>query len=104
GRVRLRNGLDGAEILRQLVVRPALTRRPEPDPAPAASPIVAPIVAPTPAPSRRLPRPVFIVSPPRSGTSLLFEVLASSPDLHTIGGESHQVIESVPGLHPSQRE
>lgn len=48
-------------------------------------------------------RPVFIVSPPRSGTSLLFETLARSPDLLSIGGESHQVIESVPGLHPAAR-
>lgn len=38
-------------------------------------------------------RPVFIVSPPRSGSSLLFETLALSPDACTIGGESHGIIE-----------
>lgn len=38
-------------------------------------------------------RPVFIVSPPRSGSSLLFETLAQSPDAYTIGGESHGIIE-----------
>lgn len=38
-------------------------------------------------------RPVFIVSPPRSGSTLLFESLAQSPDVCTIGGESHGIIE-----------
>lgn len=38
-------------------------------------------------------RPVFIVSPPRSGSTLLFETLAQSPDACTIGGESHGLIE-----------
>lgn len=38
-------------------------------------------------------RPVFIVSPPRSGSSLLFETLAQSRNVCTIGGESHGIIE-----------
>jgi len=38
-------------------------------------------------------RPVFIVSPPRSGSSLLFEILSQSPSVATIGGESHGIIE-----------
>lgn len=38
-------------------------------------------------------RPIFIVSPPRSGSSLLFETLAQSPGVCTIGGESHRLIE-----------
>lgn len=38
-------------------------------------------------------RPVFIVSPPRSGSSLLFETLAQSRSACTIGGESHGIIE-----------
>ena len=38
-------------------------------------------------------RPVFIVSPPRSGSSLLFETLAQSRNVCTIGGESHGMIE-----------
>ena len=38
-------------------------------------------------------RPVFIVSPPRSGSSLFFETLALSPSACTIGGESHGIIE-----------
>lgn len=48
-------------------------------------------------------RPVFILSSPRSGSTLLFETLAQAPDLFTIGGESHQLIEQVPGLAPRDR-
>ncbi len=43
-------------------------------------------------------RPVFIVSSPRSGSTLLFETLARAPDLHTIGGEGHGVVEGIAGL------
>jgi hypothetical protein len=48
-------------------------------------------------------RPVFIVSPPRSGSTLLFETLAQSPGVHTIGDESHQLIEGVAALAPAAR-
>ena len=41
---------------------------------------------------------MFIVSAPRSGSTLLFETLAQSPDVATIGGESHRVIEGIPEL------
>ena len=68
-------------------------REPVAQPAPsprAQKPRVAAQV--TPQHSRnlqRFDRPIFIVSSPRSGTSLLFETLAQSPGLLTIGGESH---------------
>ena len=48
-------------------------------------------------------RPVFIVSSPRSGSSLLFETLSRSPDLMTVGGESHALMEAVPGISPASR-
>jgi hypothetical protein len=48
-------------------------------------------------------RPVFIVNPPRSGSTLLFETLARAPRLYTIGDESHQLIEGVPQLSPQSR-
>ncbi len=48
-------------------------------------------------------RPVFIVSPPRSGSSLLFETLAQSPDLYTVGGESHGIVEGIPALDTARR-
>lgn len=47
-------------------------------------------------------RPIFIVSPPRSGSTLLFETLSRSPSLYTIGGESHAVIEQIPELSPAR--
>jgi hypothetical protein len=52
----------------------------------------------------RFDRPVFIVSTPRSGSSLLFETLAQAPGLYTMGGESHGVIERIPGFSPAARE
>ncbi|MGV8941820.1 MAG: sulfotransferase [Lysobacter sp.] len=49
-------------------------------------------------------RPVFIISPPRSGSTLLFETLASADGVYTIGDESHQLIEGIPGLAPALRD
>jgi len=43
-------------------------------------------------------RPIFVVNPPRSGSSLLFETLSQSPTLMTVGGESHALIEGVDAL------
>ena len=51
----------------------------------------------------RFDRPILIVSTPRSGSTLLFETLKQSPDLHTVGGESHWLIEDIPGLAPPER-
>ncbi len=51
--------------------------------------------------SRLFDRPVIILAAPRSGSTLLFETLAECVDVWTIGGESHQVIESIPALNPN---
>ena len=51
----------------------------------------------------RFDRPIFLVSSPRSGSSLLYLTLAQARGLFTVGGESHALIESVPGLHPTHR-
>lgn len=48
----------------------------------------------------RLRQPVFIVAAPRSGSTLLFETLAVSEQLYTLGGEGHALIESIPELQP----
>jgi len=45
-------------------------------------------------------RPVFIVSSPRSGSTLLFETLAQAGGLYTIGQESHALIEDMAKLNP----
>lgn len=52
---------------------------------------------------QRFDRPVIIVSPPRAGSTLLFETLAQAPDAFTIGKESHMLIESVAALRPEHR-
>ena len=49
-------------------------------------------------------RPVFIVSPPRSGSTLLFETLAAAPGVTSPGDESHALIEGVEGLAPARRD
>ncbi|MEV6330536.1 sulfotransferase [Streptomyces sp. NPDC051909] len=54
-------------------------------------------------PEAPLAAPVIVVSPPRSGSTALFDALARSPALWTVGGESEGVIEGVPGLHPAAR-
>lgn len=46
-------------------------------------------------------RPIVILSAPRSGSTLLYELLARSPELWSIGGESHAIIEDLAGLDPT---
>ncbi|HWK74885.1 MAG TPA: sulfotransferase [Povalibacter sp.] len=50
--------------------------------------------------SPRLRAPVFIVAAPRSGSTLLFETLAASSQLCTVGGEAHWLVETIPELTP----
>lgn len=49
----------------------------------------------------RFDRPAFIVSTPRSGSTLLFETLGLAPGLHRPGGESHWLIEDIAALSPA---
>lgn len=69
-------------------------------PAPPSPPAAARQAA---AAAARFDRPVFIVSPPRSGSTLLFETLATAPGVYTIGDESHRLIEGIAALDPAQR-
>lgn len=43
-------------------------------------------------------RPVIVLSAPRSGSTLMYEVLAKNPRFSTVGGESHSIIEGMPEL------
>jgi hypothetical protein len=45
-----------------------------------------------------VPRAVFIVAAPRSGSTLLFETLAASDEFVTVGGEAHWLVESIEEL------
>ncbi|MEH6586933.1 MAG: sulfotransferase [Halioglobus sp.] len=47
-----------------------------------------------------LSRPVFILAPPRSGSTLLFETLAHSSSLYSLGDEGHGIIEQHRALTP----
>jgi LPS sulfotransferase NodH len=47
-----------------------------------------------------LNRPVFIIAAPRSGSTLLFETLACSANLVTLGGEAHWLVEDLEALRP----
>jgi hypothetical protein len=49
----------------------------------------------------RIERPIFIVSAPRSGSTLLFETLAVNRGLHTLGGEAHWLVEGMQELQPT---
>lgn len=109
-KLRLPNGAEAVEIVRQMVVRPGLNpdlaangQAAIPRTAPTV-PVAAPAVSPAPAPvaeAKRFDRPIFLVCPPRSGSSLLFETLSQAPGLWTVGGESHALIEGIPELHPA---
>jgi Sulfotransferase family/Aspartyl/Asparaginyl beta-hydroxylase len=110
GEVGLRNGLRLMAALEACVLEPALADRrndtdPEtreaPSPRAAAAPAAAPGVAAT---DPVFDRPVFIVCPPRSGSTLLFETLAQAPGVFTIGDESHQLIEGITALRPDVRD
>jgi hypothetical protein len=61
---------------------------------------------PPPAPEPHKPpvleRPIVILSAPRAGSTLLFETLAQAAGVYTIGGESHQLIESIAALRPGR--
>jgi len=46
-------------------------------------------------------QPIFIVSAPRAGSTLLFETLSKFPQLWSTAKESHETIEGIPELHPA---
>ena len=126
--LKLANGMPLASMLRQVLIAASIneisdsshqgiahSQLPDPGRSPAATTTADPSATPVacPAVSQRpvatvgsalnsspFDRPVFIVAAPRSGSSWLFETLARSPELLTLGGEGHAEIESIPGLRP----
>ena len=86
------------EAIRQLVIRPSL-----PTASPSVPPPIAAVAGP-PAEAVTLDRPVFIISSPRSGSTMLFEALMRTNEAYTIGGESHQLIESFASLTPAAHD
>jgi hypothetical protein len=129
GRLALPNELEVVEALRQAIVRPALNpelasaetprksegekgRKGNEDNGVSAAPVTprpGPVhaVSPSPllpfSPSPTIDRPIFIVAAPRSGSTFLFETLARSSGVWTVGGESHEVFETIAKLNPVRR-
>ena len=92
----LPNQVTIIEAINQIVLRPALGAAPSPGPRPQQPPAAAVRRRPI-----RFDRPVFIVSPPRSGSTLLFETLTRARDALNVGGESHQIFEQFGALSPA---
>jgi Sulfotransferase family/Aspartyl/Asparaginyl beta-hydroxylase len=96
------NRVGAHKVLEGRVLRVVLPAVPETalSSAPSSSG-AAPVFAAAAAPSSvRLRRPIFIIAAPRSGSTLLFETLASSEHLVTLGGEAHWLVEDIESLRP----
>jgi len=96
----LRTNRVGAHpVFEGRVLRSVIPHKPGNTPTSTAN-----VSAPRPAPvsaAARFERPVFIIAAPRSGSTLLFETLAESHAICTLGGESHAAIEGAqPALRP----
>ena len=53
--------------------------------------------------AQRLERPIFIIASPRSGSTLLFDLLAQAPGVWTQGAEGGGAIDGIVALHPAGR-
>jgi LPS sulfotransferase NodH len=87
------NGVDVHQVLEGRVLRAMLSLPDQPSIAPAP-------VQRSRAQAANISKPVFIVAAPRSGSTLLFETLAASSQLCTVGGEAHWLVEGIPELRP----
>lgn len=97
-RIGMPNELILGNVLDELIFRMAIGRPAVRSGSGApSSPVQAPNLR------ERFDRPVFIVSTPRSGSTLLYETLEQAPDLFSVGEESHWIIEQIPGLSPPER-
>ncbi len=121
GRLRLINQVDPVGAIQHWIIRAAVApdgalptpETPASHDSPALPPVggvqravqtIAPAIAPPQASAGpQFDRPIFLVAAPRSGSSLLFETLASAPDVYTVGGESHRIIEGIAALSPAHR-
>jgi len=104
--LQLVNGTMFMNTLRGMILRPALADRKlaASTPPVRSTSRATRTVIPARAAQARDPlfeRPIFVISPPRAGSTLLFETLAQAPGLFTIGHESHALIEGLRELHPA---
>ena len=95
------NRVPAHSVLEGRVLRAMLSIPGDSSPAAGTHAAAARAISGTPAASSgALKRPVFIIAAPRSGSTLLFETLAVSGNVVTIGGEGHLLVESLPELQP----
>lgn len=87
GLVMRTNGVGVHQVLEGRVLRAMLSLPEQP-------------VQPARASATKISRPIFIVAAPRSGSTLLFETLAASSQLCTVGGEAHWLVEGIAELRP----
>lgn len=96
------NGTTALRVLEARILR-QLLRGVESPAALAAAATAAQGAAPAApvAPADNAPvAPVFIVAAPRSGSTLLYETLATHGRLANLGGEAHWLVEGDPALRP----
>lgn len=93
GLVMRTNAVGAHQVLEGRVLRAMLSLPQQPVVSP-------PPVQPSRARTTRIEAPIFIVSAPRSGSTLLYETLAASSQLCTVGGEAHWLVEGIEGLRP----
>lgn len=87
------NRVAAHQVLEGRVLRAMLSLPQQPESAPTQ-------VRPSRARTKKIEAPIFIVSAPRSGSTLLFETLAASSQLCTVGGEAHWLVEGIESLRP----
>lgn len=98
GRVRMRtNDVPLMTVLEGRVLAHALGAGSPP--TPSGAPAVLESAAGS-GPRPKLDRPVILVAAPRSGSTLLYEALACTPQLWNLGGEAHWLVEGNAALRP----
>jgi len=90
------NGVPAKRVLRDRVLHHAF----KPPSAPRRTPALDREYDVRSGAAVRFDRPLFIVAAPRSGSTLLFETLAQSGTLSTVGDETHLLIEGLERLRP----
>ncbi len=88
---------------RAATVMDTMLRMAPPEPRKLYRPATNNMTKVTSLPRPKFDRPLIIVAAPRSGSTLLFDLLAQFPQVWTIGGESHACIRSIPELHPASK-
>lgn len=91
------NRVNVHQVLEGRVLRAMLSPPEQTSTAPAP-------LRPTRGQSSKIIAPIFIVAAPRSGSTLLFETLAASSQLCTVGGEAHWLVEGIADLRPGSAQ